>query len=119
MLVFTRNENPSLLRNDIRGKRNWIKAKLEGVKSNRGSGSGPFMAGKRFERFSPAFRPPGQYFSGRGNALAARTCGVLQTPANPSAGYPARGPRTSGKPRLVEELNQEASSDGDAFPRVR
>ena len=29
------NEPPSLLRNDIRGKPNWIKVKLEGVKSNR------------------------------------------------------------------------------------
>jgi enediyne biosynthesis protein E4 len=29
------NEPPSLLRNDIKGKQNWIKVKLEGVKSNR------------------------------------------------------------------------------------
>jgi len=29
------NEPPSLLRNDLRGKQNWVKVKLEGVKSNR------------------------------------------------------------------------------------
>jgi hypothetical protein len=29
------NEPPSLLRNDMKAKRNWIKVKLEGVKSNR------------------------------------------------------------------------------------
>src|SRR5947207_458718 len=29
------NEPPSLLRNDLSGKANWIKVKLEGVKSNR------------------------------------------------------------------------------------
>jgi len=35
MLIVNQNENPSLLRNDLRGKQNWIKVKLEGVKSNR------------------------------------------------------------------------------------
>jgi hypothetical protein len=35
ILIINQNENPSLLRNDIRGKHNWIKVKLEGVKSNR------------------------------------------------------------------------------------
>ncbi|MGC1413983.1 MAG: CRTAC1 family protein [Candidatus Acidiferrum sp.] len=35
MVIINLNENPSLLRNDIRGKQNWIKVKLEGVKSNR------------------------------------------------------------------------------------
>jgi hypothetical protein len=35
MLILNLNENPSLLRNDVRGKQNWIKVKLEGVKSNR------------------------------------------------------------------------------------
>ncbi|HWO38359.1 MAG TPA: CRTAC1 family protein, partial [Candidatus Acidoferrum sp.] len=35
MLVINLNENPSLLRNDLHGKQNWIKVKLEGVKSNR------------------------------------------------------------------------------------
>lgn len=35
MVIINLNENPSLLRNDIRGKQNWIKIKLEGVKSNR------------------------------------------------------------------------------------
>ena len=29
------NEPPSLLRNDLQGKQNWLKVKLEGVKSNR------------------------------------------------------------------------------------
>jgi hypothetical protein len=29
------NEPPSLLRNDLGGKQNWIKVRLEGVKSNR------------------------------------------------------------------------------------
>ena len=29
------NEPPSLLRNDLKEKQNWIKVKLEGVKSNR------------------------------------------------------------------------------------
>ena len=29
------NEPPSLLRNDLNGKQNWLKIKLEGVKSNR------------------------------------------------------------------------------------
>ena len=35
VLVVNMNEPPSLLRNDIKGKQNWIKVKLEGVKSNR------------------------------------------------------------------------------------
>jgi enediyne biosynthesis protein E4 len=35
ILIVNLNETPSLLRNDIRGKQNWIKVKLEGVKSNR------------------------------------------------------------------------------------
>jgi enediyne biosynthesis protein E4 len=35
ILIVNLNEPPSLLRNDLRGKRNWIKIKLEGVKSNR------------------------------------------------------------------------------------
>jgi hypothetical protein len=35
ILVVNLNEPPSLLRNDLKGKRNWLKVKLEGVKSNR------------------------------------------------------------------------------------
>jgi enediyne biosynthesis protein E4 len=35
ILIINMNEPPSLLRNDIRGKPNWIKVRLEGVKSNR------------------------------------------------------------------------------------
>jgi hypothetical protein len=35
VLIVNLNEPPSLLRNDIRGKQNWIKVKLEGAKSNR------------------------------------------------------------------------------------
>ena len=35
ILVVNLNEPPSLLRNDIKQKQNWIKVKLEGVKSNR------------------------------------------------------------------------------------
>jgi len=35
VLIVNMNEPPSLLRNDIKAKRNWIKVKLEGVKSNR------------------------------------------------------------------------------------
>lgn len=35
ILIVNLNESPSLLRNDLRGKQNWIKVKLEGVKSNR------------------------------------------------------------------------------------
>jgi hypothetical protein len=35
ILIINLNEAPSLLRNDIRGKQNWIKVKLDGVKSNR------------------------------------------------------------------------------------
>lgn len=35
MVIINLNENPSLLRNDLRGQENWIKVKLEGVKSNR------------------------------------------------------------------------------------
>jgi enediyne biosynthesis protein E4 len=35
ILVVNLNEPPSLLRNDIKQKENWIKVKLEGVKSNR------------------------------------------------------------------------------------
>jgi hypothetical protein len=35
ILIVNLNEPPSLLRNDIKGKQNWIKVKLEGVKSNR------------------------------------------------------------------------------------
>jgi hypothetical protein len=35
ILIVNMNEPPSLLRNDMKAKRNWIKVKLEGVKSNR------------------------------------------------------------------------------------
>src|SRR5437660_8636360 len=35
ILVINLNEPPSLLRNDLGGKSNWIKVKLEGTKSNR------------------------------------------------------------------------------------
>jgi enediyne biosynthesis protein E4 len=35
ILIVNLNEPPSLLRNDIKGKPNWIKVKLDGVKSNR------------------------------------------------------------------------------------
>ena len=35
ILIVNLNESPSLLRNDITQKQNWIKVKLEGVKSNR------------------------------------------------------------------------------------
>src|SRR3984957_3052448 len=35
ILIINMNEPPSLLRNDLRGNQNWIKIKLEGVKSNR------------------------------------------------------------------------------------
>ena len=35
ILIVNLNEPPSLLRNDLTGKSNWIKVKLEGVKSNR------------------------------------------------------------------------------------
>ena len=35
VLIVNLNEPPSLLRNDVSGKSNWIKVKLEGVKSNR------------------------------------------------------------------------------------
>jgi len=35
ILIINLNEPPSLLRNDVSGKSNWIKLKLEGVKSNR------------------------------------------------------------------------------------
>lgn len=35
ILIINLNEPPSLLRNDLSGKTNWIKVKLEGVKSNR------------------------------------------------------------------------------------
>src|SRR5258708_17786840 len=35
ILIINLNEPPSLLRNDLSGKANWIKVKLEGVKSNR------------------------------------------------------------------------------------
>jgi hypothetical protein len=35
ILIINLHEPPSLLRNDIQGKPNWIKVKLEGVKSNR------------------------------------------------------------------------------------
>jgi hypothetical protein len=35
ILIVNLNEPPSLLRNDLKGKQNWIKLKLEGVKSNR------------------------------------------------------------------------------------
>ncbi len=35
VLIINLNEPPSLLRNDLKIKQNWIKVKLEGVKSNR------------------------------------------------------------------------------------
>src|SRR5712692_7206191 len=35
ILIVNLNEPPSLLRNDMKGKQNWLKVKLEGVKSSR------------------------------------------------------------------------------------
>ena len=35
ILIVNLNEPPSLLRNDLKAKQNWVKVKLEGVKSNR------------------------------------------------------------------------------------
>ncbi len=35
ILIVNLNEPPSLLRNDLSGKQNWIKIKLQGTKSNR------------------------------------------------------------------------------------
>jgi len=35
VLIVNMNEPPSLLRNDVKVRRNWLKVKLEGVKSNR------------------------------------------------------------------------------------
>ena len=35
VLIINLNEPPSLLRNDVQKKQNWLKVKLEGVKSNR------------------------------------------------------------------------------------
>ena len=35
VLIVNMNEPPSLLRNDLEGNQNWLKIKLEGVKSNR------------------------------------------------------------------------------------
>ena len=35
ILIVNLNDPPSLLRNDLTGKHNWLKVKLEGVKSNR------------------------------------------------------------------------------------
>lgn len=35
VLIVNLNEPPSLLRNDLQGKANWLKVKLEGVRSNR------------------------------------------------------------------------------------
>jgi hypothetical protein len=35
ILIVNLNEPPSLLRNDVQGNNNWLKVKLEGVKSNR------------------------------------------------------------------------------------
>jgi enediyne biosynthesis protein E4 len=35
VLIVNLNEPPSLLRNDVQNKQNWVKVKLEGVKSNR------------------------------------------------------------------------------------
>ena len=35
VLIVNMNEPPSLLRNDMKAKQNWLKVKLEGVKSNR------------------------------------------------------------------------------------
>src|SRR5258708_20248056 len=35
ILIVNLNEPPSLLRNDMKGKQNWLKVKVEGVKSNR------------------------------------------------------------------------------------
>ena len=35
ILIVNLNESPALLRNDMKQKQNWIKVKLEGVKSNR------------------------------------------------------------------------------------
>ena len=49
ILIVNLNEPPSLLRNDLSGKQNWIKIKLEGVKSNRsaiGARHGPCLGGK-------------------------------------------------------------------------
>jgi hypothetical protein len=78
MLIVNLNESPSLLRNDLSGEQNWIKVKLQGMKSNRSAIETRVLAPLRREnagaeplqsiqllflqRWAPAFRPRKQYF---------------------------------------------------------
>src|ERR1700722_12110416 len=102
LLSIRLNEGPSLLRNDIRGKQNWIQVKLEGVKSDRNAGSGRLWwkntGADHFEstqllclqRYAPAFRAREHHCGGSGSARTERTSGVLQAPAGPLTDQRAR-----------------------------
>jgi enediyne biosynthesis protein E4 len=79
VLIINLNEPPSLLRNDVSGKANWLKIKLEGTKSNRSAIGARVLAHYGGKTQAQAVLSQSSFFScndprlhfGLGNAAAA------------------------------------------------
>jgi hypothetical protein len=79
IVIVNLNEPPSLLRNDLKGRTNWIKVKLEGVKSNRSAVGARVVAHYGGKTQAQAVLSQSSFFScndprlhfGLGTALAA------------------------------------------------
>ena len=79
VLIVNLNEPPSLLRNDVSGKANWLKVKLEGVKSNRSAIGARVLAHYAGKTQAQAVLSQSSFFScndprlhfGLGNAASA------------------------------------------------
>jgi hypothetical protein len=119
VLVVNLNEPPSLLRNDLRGKQNWIKVKLEGVKSNRSAIGARVLARYGGKTQAQAVLSQSSFyscndprctsarerrFSRSGRVLAERPARIIQADRRQSARHPPRGCGSGAEPGLVLEL---------------
>src|SRR6266568_2998762 len=79
IVIINLNEPPSLVRNDLTGKENWIKIKLEGAKSNRSAIGSRVLAHYRGKTQAQALLSQSSFFScndprlhfGLGNSTSA------------------------------------------------
>ena len=63
VVIVNLNEPPSLVRNDLTGKENWIKIKLEGTKSNRSAIGSRVLAHYRGKTQAQALLSQSSFFS--------------------------------------------------------
>ena len=122
VLIINLNEPPSLLRNDLKVKQNWIKVKLEGVKSNRSAIGARILAHFEGKSQAQALLSQSSFYScndprlhfglgarrdrGPGSTLAQRSVRILQKSGCQPVGYlegrrgagcePGMGPGLSG-----------------------